>query len=100
VTESRRRPLTDAELDELVTIPVRLSLRDVREINRRAGLQVFDGRARGAYVLGCALGEPHDELLERVHEIARVDRAEFEADRADRARKRRGPATAGPPVTA
>jgi hypothetical protein len=78
VTEPRR-PLTDAELDELVTIPVRLRLRDVREINRRSGLGVSDGKARCAYVLGCALGEPHDELLERVHEIARADRAEFRA---------------------
>jgi hypothetical protein len=100
VTESHRRPLTEAELDEVVTIPVRLSLRDVREINRRAGLQVSDGRARAAYVLGCALGEPYGQLLERVQQIAHADRvryrAEFEADRAERARKRVGPANRGP----
>jgi hypothetical protein len=100
VTEPRRGPLTEAELDELVTIPVRLSLRDVREIDRRAGLRVFDGRARASYVLGCAVGEPHDQLLERVHEIAHADRvryrAECEADRAERARKRVGPANRGP----
>jgi hypothetical protein len=94
---ARRNPTA---ADDGATMRVRASWEQLRELNRRAGLGVFDGRARGEYVLGSALGEPHDELLERVHEIARADRAEFEAERADRARKRGGPATAGPPVTA
>lgn len=102
MTESRRRPLTEAELGEMVTIPVRLSLRDVREINRRAGLRAFDGNARCAYVLGRALDEPRAELLERVREIAKEERARFrievEAARAERARKRGESATAGPPA--
>jgi hypothetical protein len=92
VTEPSRRPLTEAELDELVTIRVPLRLRDVRAINRRAGLGVSDGKARCAYMLGCALGEPHDELLERVHEIARADRAEFRAQLEAREAARAKPA--------
>lgn len=92
MTEPSPRQWTEAQLDEVVTMPVRLRYRDVREINRRAGLRSPDGKARGAYVVGCALGEPHDELLERVRKIADNERARFraelEADRAKRDRKR------------
>lgn len=76
------------ERDEFVTIPVRVTFAQLREINRRAGLGVFDGRARREYVLGCALGEPRAQLLGRVHRIrddVRVRfRAELQASRVER----------------
>jgi hypothetical protein len=52
----------------------------LREINRRAGIGIWDGRARSEYLLGCALGEPHGALLERVHAIAATERAKFRAE--------------------
>ena len=89
-----------SDLDELVTIPVRATFRQLREINRRAGLRVFDGAARGEFILGCALDEPRVPLLDRVHAVRDRDRerfrAELEAARTERARKHGGSATAAP----
>jgi hypothetical protein len=86
-----------ADLDELVTIPLRLTLRQVRDINRQAGLGVFDGKARGEYILGRALAAPHDELLERVHEIRDLERARFRAEaRVLAAKPEKRPHTGGP----
>lgn len=80
------------DLDELVTIPVRVTVRQLVAINRCAGLNAFDGRARGEFILGRLLGEPDAELLERVRKTADDERARFraelEADRAKRDRKR------------
>lgn len=76
---------------ELLPARVWLTPEQFREINRRAGLGPFDGRARSEYLAGCAVGEPRRELLSRVHEIrdrerARL-RAEIEADRKRRAKQ-------------
>lgn len=73
---------------EQFAIGVRVTHAQLREITRRAGLGPLDAHARSEYLLGCGLGEPHDQLLERVHQIAVEDRAQFaagiEADRAQR----------------
>jgi hypothetical protein len=88
------------DLNDLVTIRLPLTLRQLREINQRAGLNPFDGRARREFIVGCALGEPHDELLERVSRTAAEQRAQFRAE-LDAARANRGgPASAGPPPIA
>lgn len=82
--------------DEIVTAEVRMTLEQLREIRRGAGIAPFDGRARGEYLLGCALGEPQEALLERVQRIAAEERvrfrAEIDADRRKRAKRdtRRG----------
>ena len=75
-----------------------MTFRQLHEINRRADLRAFDGRARAEFIVGCALSEPHDELLKRVREIAAADRARFRAELdAERANRR---AIAGPPPIA
>jgi hypothetical protein len=63
-----------------LTIGVRLTWAQFREINRRAGLGPYAGKARSEYMVGCVFGEPLDELLERVHEIRDAERARFRAD--------------------
>jgi hypothetical protein len=74
--------------DEGAVVGVRVTWEQFGEINRRAGLNVFDGRARSEYMVGYLFGEPRDELLERVHRIAAEDRARFRAELAeDRARR-------------
>lgn len=85
---------TPVDLDELVTISVRATVRDLVAINRRADLNAFDGRARGEFILGCALGAPHAQLLERVRQTRDVERARFrtelDAARVERTRKCEG----------
>jgi len=72
--------------DEQFAIGVRVTHAQLREITRRAGLGPLDAHARSEYLLGCGLGEPHDQLLERVHQIALEDRAQLAAEtKADRA---------------
>jgi hypothetical protein len=81
----------DAKLDERVPVQVGMTLRQLREINQRAGLGPFDGRARSEYIGGWLIGEPEDELLDRVHRIRDAERvrfrAEVEAGRRERARR-------------
>jgi hypothetical protein len=76
-----------------VTIRLLVTLRQLWEINRRAGLDVSDGRARGEYIVGCALGEPHDNLLERVQRVAAEQRAQFRAELDAERQKREGSQT-------
>ena len=89
-------------MDEPVVIRVSLTPSQFREINRRAQIGPFDGRARSEYIAGCVFCEPGAELLERVREIRDVGRARRRAeivdDRAKRARKRGEPATASSPA--
>jgi hypothetical protein len=73
--------------DEYVTIPVRVSWPQYREINRRAGIRV-SGRARSVFIVGTVFDEAQSELLERVRQIATEDRDRFRAElTADRARR-------------
>jgi hypothetical protein len=75
-----------------------------RRIHRDSGLGPWDALARSEYVIGCALGEPLEALLERVRELAAAERERnrqiFQAERAEREareaeRKRRRPETVG-----
>jgi hypothetical protein len=87
-TQGRRDPLPWD--DENVTIQVRMTWDQYREISRLAGVRV-SARARSAYIVGTLFDEPRNELLERVHRIATEDcdqfRAELAADRARRAER-------------
>ena len=82
---------TDAQRssdEECVTIQLRVTFSQLREINRCAGVDQFDGRARREFILGCVFGEPREELLERVHEIRDAERARFRAELAAERQKR------------
>jgi hypothetical protein len=74
--------------DNPVDFTVRMTPAQLTEIHRRADLGPFDSRARSEYLVGCIFGEPHDTLLERVHEIRDTQRArlraQIEANRAKR----------------
>ena len=90
---TRDRPDPASARDDSVDLRVRMTSKQMREINRRAGLGLWDGRARTEFMIGCALGEPQGSLLERVHairdqELARL-RAELDADRAAREQRER-----------
>lgn len=74
--QTTARPATDEE----IRIGVRLTPAQFREINRRAGLDLLDGKARGEYIVGCLFDEPHDALLARVRETAETERARFRAE--------------------
>ena len=73
-------------VEPTVTIGVELTLDQFREINRRAGLDGLDGKARSAYIVGVLFGEPQAELLDRVRRVSDCERArlraEIEAERA------------------
>ena len=65
-----------------------LTLDQLREVDRRAGIDGIDGHARGEYIVGVVFGEPRAVLLDRVRRVrdrerARL-RAEIEAERAQR----------------
>jgi hypothetical protein len=74
--------------DETLSVGLRLTPNQFREINRRAGIGAFDGRARSEYIVGSLFEEPSGELLRRVAEIRDADRAQFRAElEADRVRR-------------
>ena len=71
-----------------VRIGVELTLDQLREVDRRAGIAGIDGKARGEYIVGVLFGEPHAVLLDRVRRVRDSERArlraEIEAERAQR----------------
>ena len=71
-----------------VRIGVELTLDQLREVNRRAGIDGIDGKARGTYIAGVLFGEPDALLLDRVRRVRDSERArlraEIEAERAQR----------------
>ena len=71
-----------------VRLGVELTLDQFRELNRRAGLDAIDGRARSEFIVGVLFGEPRAPLLDRVRRISDCERArlraEIEAERAQR----------------
>ena len=58
-----------------VRIGVELTLDQFREVNRRAGLDGIDGKARGEYIIGVLFGEPQARLLDRVRRVSDSARA-------------------------
>jgi hypothetical protein len=76
---------------ETVTLHIKATVDQLREVNRRAGLGALNGKTRGEYLVGCATGEPHDDLIARVAAIRDSERerfrAEIQTERAERARK-------------
>src|SRR5205085_11929438 len=74
--------------DDPINVTVHLTVTQFKEITRRAGIAVFDGKARSEYIVGCLFGEPSETLLARVAEIRDAERAKFhgeiEAERAER----------------
>jgi hypothetical protein len=71
---------------ERFTIKVDVTVGQLWEIDRRAGLGRLTGRARSEYLVGCALGEPRRALLARVREVRA---AELEAFRIEIENERR-----------
>lgn len=74
--------------ERTVRIGVELTLDQFRELDRRAGIDGIDGKARGEYIVGVLFGEPEALLLDRVRRISDSERArlraEIEAERAQR----------------
>ncbi len=71
-----------------VRIGVELTLDQLREVDRRAGVDGITGKGRSAYIVGALFGEPQAELLDRVRRVSDSERArlraELQAERAQR----------------
>lgn len=88
-----------------VTIRLPVTFAQLRAINRRAGLSAWDGKARSDYIVGCALSEPHDQLMaerERSRRLSANGCAQRSKRSAPKARsgQRKGPPTEGGPSVA
>jgi hypothetical protein len=79
---------SDAQDDRLEFV-IRVTPDQYWEICDRMGLQGWFG-AFGEYLIGCALDEPRDELLERIRDVQIAEHARFRAEiEAERSRSRK-----------
>ena len=72
--------------ERTMRIGVELTLDQLREVDRRAGIDGIDGRARAEYIVGVLFGEPQALLLDRVRRVRDSERTrlrgEIAAERA------------------